>query len=335
MPSRRRDCLSILLISAVFLAATALSGCQGVSPTAPAPTQPAATAVPVTPSRTPVPATLPPTWTPTPPPEVKAKAETPLPSTTATPDLRSTLLAATQTVKATTCQLTTASTLVAVEKSWEPGWCTLQPIKSNGYEYALVFPGQWAVNTFGAPYPSLSFFTRVTGIDLRLYQVFSYSTKTRAYTAPLEQAPEQATTCNLSGDCLPVMGAGETISRREIITLSSQRVLVVDSRDRTTNIRRYFFLVPFTTRQSPGNRLFYIKLITPAPLTAVSAADAPAGEQALLANIETMLTSVRQFALATVTPTYNPKKPPTFTPGPTATPRITATMLPTMQIVVP
>lgn len=342
MPSRGRDRLPFLLISAVCLAATALSGCQLAVPTTPvptaaAPTQPAATAAPVNPSNTPVQATLPPTWTPTPPLEVQARPETPMPSATATPDLRSTLLAATQTVKATLCQVTASTTQVSVEKSWQPGWCTLQPAKLNSYEYALVFPGQWAVNAFGAPYPNLSFSTRVTGVELWLAQVFSYSTKTHAYTAALEQAPEQATVCNLSGNCLPVMGAGEKITRREVITLSSRRVLVVDSLDRTTNVRRYFFLVPFTTRQYPGNRLFYFKLTTPASLTSLSAGDAAPGsaEQTLLANIESMLVSVRQFSLATATPTFDRKHPPTFTPGPTATPRITATLLPTPILVVP
>jgi hypothetical protein len=140
------------------------------------------------------------------------------------------------------------------------------------------------VGTFGDVFPNMAFNTGQAGVELRLYQVYKYGTRT--YQGTLEDAPLKAAFCDTDDKCTLVVGPQEAITKREARSVGGREVYVVDSQDGKYNVRRYFFFVSFKYARPKSNRLFFLKLYTPEPISNSNYRD-------LEQHIEYLITSIK------------------------------------------
>lgn len=173
--------------------------------------------------------------------------------------------------RSTKCSKLDDAWQIKVTPSWKSGWCEVESLGGNYYEYKLHYPGPWIITTFGDVYPSMAFNTGQKGIELRLYQLYNYSI--RKYEGSLEDAPLKASFCDEKDQCTLVIGSLEKITNKMIRNIGGRKTLVVDSQDSNHNIRRYFFFVPFKNVTPASNRLFFFKLYTPDPVSTVNDTD--------------------------------------------------------------
>ncbi len=272
MALRRSACRISLLMVAFLLLAGILTGCQGAAKTAVSATTKNALSAPTAtrlPTRTPEPTRtreiFPPTFTPTPPGLANEPTQTFTP--TATFNAPQTMVALKTVYASTKCNKYGDAWLINVAPAWKTGWCLMSGIKSlfaTYYEFNLVYPSEWMVTTFGDLTPNIYFYTYQKDVEVRLYQVYNYST--RKYEGTLEDAPVKAGFCDENDHCTPVVGPLEKISNKEIRSIGGKKALILDSQDGKYNIRRYFFFVPFKNYQPKSNRLFFVKLYTPDPV---------------------------------------------------------------------
>jgi hypothetical protein len=274
------------LLVAVFLLSSLLVGCQGPAPVArrAAATHVAPAAVIVTRAPTRTQAVLPSTNTPTPPGLAVEPTRTSSPTPTATANLPATMSAKATNDKATKCLKDADAWEIKVTPYYLPGWCQINTIGGNYYEYKLIYPSQWTVVTFGDVFPSMAFRTGQQSVELRLYQVYKYGA--RVYKGTLEDAAYKASFCDTDDKCNLVVGTQEKITNKESRIAGGREVYAVDSQDGKYNVRRYFFFVPFKYATPPSNRLFFFKLYTPDPVTSANYRDM---EQ----QIEDMITSLK------------------------------------------
>lgn len=295
LPARRR----VFLICGVIFFLMVLAGCQGQQKTIVAPAAvegPTSTPLPPTSTSTRYP-TLPSVWTPRPQNETLIRGTaTAAPSPTATPNHGQTIVAATTAVRAMVCEKYPDAWQIRVGKSAKVNWCSLSTVPFTLYEYALDYPSKWVVNTFGDVHPNLIFATGRSSIELRLYQVFAY--ETRSYKGSVEDAPDKAAFCDKTEKCLPVVDPNEKELQRNSFVMGSRQVVIFDTQDGQRYVRRYFFKVPFRANTGSANRLFFFKLYTTKPLGALTSgeipADGDAAEKELLSRIETMIATIHQ-----------------------------------------
>ncbi len=273
---RRSACRIALLLVAILLLASMLAGCQRSGRTAVSgATSAAAKNAPVAatatrrPTRTPAPTrtqeVFPPTYTPTPFALLAEPTRTFTP--TATLNVPQTMVALKTANVSTKCNKYGDAWLINVAPAWKAGWCQMTGTKSmyaTYYEYNLIYPSEWMVTTFGDLTPNVYFYTYQKDVEVRLYQVYNYST--RKYEGTLEDAPVKAGFCDENDHCTPAVGSLEKILNKEITSIGGKKVLILDSQDGKYNIRRYFFFVPFKYYQPQSNRLFFVKLYTPDPV---------------------------------------------------------------------
>lgn len=271
MQSGRTTRLYLLVF--VFVLSILATGCQGAKGTVTATEK--AIPLPLVDTATPAPTRtreiLPPTVTPTSTVKVVVSTRTSSPTPTITPNSPQTMSAKATADKSTKCNKLEDAWQIKVTPSWKAGWCQVESLGGYYYEYQLQYPGQWIITTFGDVYPSMAFNTAHKGVELRLYQLYNYSI--RKYEGTLEDAPLKAGFCDEKDQCTLVIGALEKITNRAIRTVGGKEVLVVDSQDSKHNIRRYFFLVPFKNATPASNRLFFVKLYTPEPISATNYTD--------------------------------------------------------------
>ena len=270
MNSRSSTRLSLLV--AIFLLSNLLVGCQAIKATAVA----AATEIApqeLPPTTTSVPtrtvAVFPSTWTPTPRVALLAPSRTPTP--TATFNIPQTMSAKATADEGVVCKKHADSWEIKVTPSWKSGWCEIDSLGGYYYEYQMLYPSQWTAITFGDVYPSVAFNTAQNGVEVRLYQLYNYTI--RKYEGTLEDAPLKASFCDENDKCTPVVSPQEKIAKQEVRNIGGKEVLVLDSQDGKYNVRRYFFFVPFKYARPASNRLFFVKLYTPEPVTGANYTD--------------------------------------------------------------
>jgi hypothetical protein len=288
MRIRRSARIHSLILAGITVIPLLLSSCQAVDSTQVRPQaevkqeQPTVTIQPT--SRPPVP-TLPPTWTPTP---EKPKQQAVKPLATATPtatfNVPQTVAAQATTMNAIQCKKYADAWEIRVEPGWRAHWCAVRSKGGVFYEFQMLYPEGWSVETFGELSPNLYFNTNQKNIDLRLYQIFRYGFK--YYTGTLEDAPVKAAICGENEKCTLVIDPNEKILKKGIEAIGGKEVMIVDSQEGTRNIRRYFFFVPFRFTRPKTNRLFFFKLYTPEQITDDTYID-------LQQQIEDMIVSVK------------------------------------------
>ncbi len=261
MVSSRSTRFSLLVT--FFLLSSLLAGCQGSTPTV------ISAVTDSLPSQTPAPtrtlAVLPPTSTPTPKIEVILPTRTRTPTATATLNSPQTMGAKATADASTKCNKNEDSWQIKVAPSWKPGWCQVKSQGGYYYEYKLLYPSSWTAITFGDVYPNIAFNTAQKGIELRIYQLYNYNI--RKYEGTLEDAPLKAGFCDENGKCTLVIDPLEKLNSKQTRSVGGREVLIVDSQSAKNNIRRYFFFVPFKYARPASNRLFFIKIYTPEPVT--------------------------------------------------------------------
>ena len=217
------------------------------------------------------------------------------------------------------CTKTESACEIAVDPSKRWGWCQVAgagtlpgagPEASCGliYDYSLLYPQTWVVDTLGAVRPNLLFDTGTGNSQVRLLQL-------PAGNLTLDTA-DQALLCSEAGDCLPVVSPDETIIRRRTRTYAGRDFLFLTSTLADTFITRYFVFLDHPTTDT---RLYIIEIHIPSIL-ADSDEYTP-----LLDQTEVMLGSLRPLTSVEVTPavftlTPTPEPSPTFGLPPSPTP---------------
>jgi hypothetical protein len=273
----------MLSLVIVFLVSSLLAGCQKAPPTlvSAEEQQPTGTNTPV-PTHTPV--ILPPTSTPIPAQAEIVITRTPTPTRTATLNVPQTMAAIATADKSAVCHKLEEAWIIKVTPSWKKDWCSVKSLGGQFYEYLLDYPAAWTITTFGDVFPNMAFSTGEKGVEVRLYQVYDYAA--RNYEGTLADAPVKASFCDSTDKCDLVIGLQEKISAKQTRNVGGKEVLVVDSQDGKYNIRRYFFFVPFRYAVPKSNRLFFIKLYTPEPITGANYTE-------LESKIEGIITSIK------------------------------------------
>jgi hypothetical protein len=273
-----------VLLIVIFSLSSLLAGCQGQKQTA---VSGATIVVPIEKTAPPAPTrtlvVLPPTHTPAPPKNIET-IRTSSPTPTATFNVPQTMAAQATADNSTECKKYPDAWEIKVSTSWQPGWCQVKSLGGYFYEYGLIYPSQWMVGTFGDVFPNMAFNTGQAGVELRLYQVYKYGTRT--YQGTLEDAPLKAAFCDTDDKCTLVVGPQEAITKREARSVGGREVYVVDSQDGKYNVRRYFFFVSFKYARPKSNRLFFLKLYTPEPISNSNYRD-------LEQHIEYLITSIK------------------------------------------
>jgi hypothetical protein len=166
------------------------------------------------------------------------------------------------------------------------GWCLVSGTRDTLYEYKLLMPDGWIVNTFGELTPNLAFSTGLKNVQVKIFQDFSYDTI--GYSGTLADAPETAAICDENKRCYGYISPHETLTRQETKTLFTREILTLDSTAGPLRIRRYYQIIPFNVLGHKSDRLF---------ITEFSSLDSSMDEetyQKMLEKIEFMTASISQ-----------------------------------------
>jgi hypothetical protein len=246
-----------VLVSAMLLT-FALAGCVSNSPTIISTNTPDVL-VETTPTPFKTKAELPPTWTATPPAggkEIPA-TRTPIP----TRDYHATMIAQTTVAAGVHCQRNPdAWQVFSGPISAYAGWCQIVGTPYTLYEYKMLSPDGWIVNTFGELTPNLVFSTGHKNVYVKVYQAFSYFN--RNYSGTLEDAPEKASICDENDICTGFIDPLETLIRQEMKTIQNREILVLDSTVGALQIRRYYQIIPFNIAKHLSDRLFIVEFVS-------------------------------------------------------------------------
>jgi hypothetical protein len=257
--AHRRDAFRIfVMLTGWTVLFGMMTGCSAFLPqTASLPMAKAETSIPLTAVKSPY--VLPPTWTVTPTP----KRPQALPSQTPTPtfNIPQTLIARTTVVAGVRCQRhADAWQVYSGPAGSYAGWCLIVGAYGTLYEYKLLSPHGWVVNTFGEFTPNLAFSTGEKNVQVKVHQAFAYNH--RNYDGTLGDAPEKAAICDENEKCYGFLDPNETLIRQEITKVSEREVLVLDSELGPLRIRRYYMILPFRVNNHSSQRLFIIEAST-------------------------------------------------------------------------
>jgi hypothetical protein len=140
------------------------------------------------------------------------------------------------------------------------GWCMVVGAYGTLYEYKLLAPDGWVVNTFGEFTPNLIFSTGQKNVQVKINQAFAYNH--RNYEGTLEDAPEKAAICDENEKCYGFIDPNETLVRQEVKEITDRKILVLDSTLGPLQIRRYYMILPFRLYRLTTQRLFIVELIS-------------------------------------------------------------------------
>jgi len=228
---------------------------------------------------------VPPTWTYTPP--VNRYHIDPSKTPSPTPNFHQTMIAQTTVAAGVHCQRhPDAWQLFITPIDAYAGWCMVLGAPDTLYEYRILSPDGWIVNTYGELTPNLSFAIGNPNVQVNLIQAYSYFN--RSYRGSLEEAPEKAAICDANDRCKKIIDPLETLTRQEIKDYPTRNVLILDSEMGPLNIRRFYQILHFTVDKHQSDRLFILEYST-----TKDALDDEANKR-ILGQIEIMLLSLNQ-----------------------------------------
>jgi hypothetical protein len=226
---------------------------------------------------------FPPTWTLTPLPPVKTLAPTRTPQPTA--DYHATMLAQTVIAQGIRCKRhPDAWQVFSGPIDAYAGWCQIVGTVGTLYEYKMLSPDGWMVNTFGELTPNLVFSTGYNNVQVKVFEAYSYFY--RSYDGTLKDAPEKASVCDENDHCYGFIDPVETLVRQEVKTIYNREVLVLDSTAGALQIRRYYQIIPFQVGDHISKRLFIVEI------SALDTALTPAEYDHLTTKVEMMVGSI-------------------------------------------
>jgi hypothetical protein len=285
MGNRKVTARYLSMIAAWLMLLIIVAGCTSplLSKLAPASSSISSTLVPRQPANTRV--IFPATWTATNPPKnsLSLVTRTPVP----TKNFPQTLVAQTTVAAGLHCQRNAdAWQVFSGPIAAYAGWCQVVGIYGTTYEYKVLSPDGWVVNTYGEFTPNLVFSTGYKNVQVKIQQAFAYSH--RNYSGSLEDAPEKAKICDENDTCYGFIAPNEILNRQEVKTFPDREVLVLDSTLGQLKIRRYYMILPFRIERFLSNRLFIVEL------TALENAMNDEEYAATLDQLGMMIQSIRQ-----------------------------------------
>lgn len=256
MPIRRPVPRLFIILAVWSFLFVSLSGCSTLLPGRAVET--VEPVIPPTAKSTSVRVDFPATWTATSTPKI---SPTRVPNTqTPTPNFPQTLVAQTTVAAGIRCQRhPDAWQVYSGPAASFAGWCQVVGAFGTLYEYKVLAPDGWLVNTFGEFTPNLIFTTGVKNVEVRIHQAFAYNH--RNYTGSLEDTPEKAMICDENEKCYGFINPHEVLVRQEIETFPDRKVLILDSTLGGLDIRRYYLILPFRVDKHSSQRLFIIEYI--------------------------------------------------------------------------
>lgn len=157
-----------------------------------------------------------------------------------------------------TCLRSEDACEISVRTSSRRGWCSMSSIRESCgliYNYSLLYPQNWVIDTMGVLHPNLEFYTGSENTQFRLYQL-------PASGLTLDNA-EKGQLCNENGDCLPVVSPQENIVRRQLRVYAGRDYLFLTSSLGDSLITRHFV---FLNHAGLEIRLYVIEIRLPSYL---------------------------------------------------------------------